>query len=222
MRRAEIWEASIQTLPEWQCRPHSGAYIKRGPSQLRITKEVDPVTRRVTAYHSEWLRSVDHAIYLDGRPHPPEWAEHTWAGFSTAEWVGSTLKITTTHLKEDYYRRNGIPQSDKATLTEYWIRRGDFLTWIVIAHDPVYLTEPLVRSTEYRLTNNEVAPYPCTVVEEVDRPRGVVPSIFPGENTMLTEFLRKGPLRLPDDTIRGGAETMYPEFRLKLKPLGNE
>jgi hypothetical protein len=60
------------------------------------------------------------------------------------------------------------------------------------------------------------------VVEEVDRPRGVVPSIFPGENTMLTEFLRKGPLRLPDDTIRGGAETMYPEFRLKLKPLGNE
>ncbi|HYR88667.1 MAG TPA: hypothetical protein VE422_31600 [Terriglobia bacterium] len=218
MRRAEIWEASIQTLPEWQCRPHSGAYIKRGPSQLRITKEVDPVSRRVTAYHAEWLRSVDHPIYLDGRPHPPEWAEHTWSGFSTAEWVGTALKVTTTHLKEDYYRRNGVPQSDKATLTEYWIRRGDFLTWMVIAYDPVYLTEPLVRSTEYRLTNNEVAPYPCTVVEEVDRPRGVVPSIMPGENTGLTEFLHKGPLRLPDDTIRGGAETMYPEFRLKLKP----
>jgi len=217
MRRAEIWEASIQTLPEWQCRPHSGAYIKRGPSQVRITKEVDPVTRRITAYHAEWLRSVDHTIYLDGRPHPPEWAEHTWSGFSTAEWVGSTLKITTTHLKEDYYRRNGVPQSAKAVLTESWIRRGDFLTWMVIAYDPVYLTEPLVRSTEYRLTNQEVSPYPCTVVEEVDRPKGAVPSIMPGENTMLTEFLQKGPLRLSDDTIRGGAETMYPEFRQKLK-----
>ena len=36
------------------------------------------------------------------------------------------LKITTTHLKEDYYRRNGVPSSDLATLTQYWIRRGDY------------------------------------------------------------------------------------------------
>ena len=217
MQRASIWEASIQTLPEWQCRPHSIAYITRGPSQLRITKDVDPVTRRVASYHIEWLRSVDNSIYLDGRPHPPEWAEHTWGGFSTAEWVGNVLKITTTHIKEDYYRRNGVPQSDKATMTHYWIRRGDFLTWMTITYDPVYLTEPLVRSTEYRFTNNEVAPYPCTVVSEVDRPRGEVPSIMPGENKMLTEFLNKGPLRLSEETVRGGAETMYPEFRTKIR-----
>src|SRR5437016_11170052 len=36
--RADTWAASIQTLPEWQCRPHSADYIWRGPSQLRITK----------------------------------------------------------------------------------------------------------------------------------------------------------------------------------------
>src|SRR4030081_3283961 len=42
--RGDNWQASIQTLDEWQCRPHSGDYIWRGPSQLRITKEVDPVT----------------------------------------------------------------------------------------------------------------------------------------------------------------------------------
>ena len=41
--RAESWDASIQTLPEWQCRPHSADYIWRGPSPLRISKEVDPV-----------------------------------------------------------------------------------------------------------------------------------------------------------------------------------
>jgi hypothetical protein len=223
MQRATIWEASIQTLPEWQCRPHSGAYIKRGPSQLRITKEVDPVTRRVTAFHAEWLRSVQHPIYLDGRPHPPEFAEHTWSGFSTAEFVGTALKITTTHMKEDYYRRNGVPQSDKAVLTEYWIRRGDYLTWLNIAYDPIYLTEPLIRSTEYRLTlGNEVAPYPCTVVSEVARPKGVVPSIMPGENTMLTEFLSVPPLNLPPNVTRGGAETMYPEFKTKLRPSSNQ
>jgi hypothetical protein len=222
MQRASIWEASIQTLPEWQCRPHNAAYIKRGPSQLRITKEVDPVTRQVKIWHTEWLRSVDTPIYMDGRQHPPEFAEHTWGGFSTGEMVGNMLKITNTHIKEDYFRRNGIPSSDRTVLTEYWIRRGDYLTWINIAYDPVYLTEPLIRSTEYRRIEGEVAPYPCTVVTEVSRPKGVVPNLLPGTNTMLTEFLSKGPLRLAADTIRGGAETMYPEFRFKLKYLNQE
>src|ERR1051326_6013937 len=70
--RADAWSASIQSTPEWQCRPHSADYIWRGPSQLRITKEVDPVTRQITAFHAEWLRSVDNIYYLDGRPHPSE------------------------------------------------------------------------------------------------------------------------------------------------------
>ena len=78
--RADTWSASIMTLPEWQCRPHSADYIWRGPSNLRISKEVDPVTREITAFHAEWLRSVDRPIYLDGRPHPPEEAPRTWAG----------------------------------------------------------------------------------------------------------------------------------------------
>ena len=84
-QRGDSWDASLQTLPEWQCRPHQADYIWRGPSPLRISKEVDPVSREITAYHAEWLRSVDRPIYLDGRPHPPEYSAHTWAGFSTGE-----------------------------------------------------------------------------------------------------------------------------------------
>src|SRR6266566_864921 len=60
--RAMAWVASVQTLPEWQCRPHAVSYISRGPSQLRISKEVDPVSREVTAWHMEWLRSIDKAV----------------------------------------------------------------------------------------------------------------------------------------------------------------
>jgi hypothetical protein len=130
--RAEAWDASIQTLPEWQCRPHSADYIWRGPSPLRISKEVDPVSREIVAFHAEWMRSVDRAVYLDGRAHPPDGALHTWAGFSTAKWDGDILTITVTHLKEGYLRRNGLPRSDKATLTEHWIRNGDFLTVMTI------------------------------------------------------------------------------------------
>src|ERR1700734_1866442 len=93
--RSEAWEASYQTLPEWQCRPHGAMYISRGPSQVRIWKEVDPVTRQITAWHAEWLRSIDNPYYMDGRPRPSEFAAHTWGGFSTAEFVGDMLKITT-------------------------------------------------------------------------------------------------------------------------------
>ena len=207
--RSEAWEASLQTLPEWQCRPHGMVYIPRGPSQLRITKEVDPVSREIAAFHAEWLRSVDDPIYLDGRPHPSEYSAHTWAGFSTAVYEGDMLKITTTHLKEDYYRRNGVPSSDLATVTTYWIRRGDILTWVSIVSDPVYLTEPMIRTTEYRLNPTQLLPaYPCDVVEEVDRPKGVVPHHLPGKNPFLGEFGQK--YGLPVDATLGGAASMYP------------
>ena len=213
--RAETWDASSWTLPEWQCRPHGGAYFKREPAALQITKEMDPVTRQVTAFTAEWLRQVRIPIYLDGRPHPSPNAPHNWLGFSTAVWEGDILKITTTHLKESYLRRNGIPVSDKATLTEYWIRNGDYLTWITITHDPVYLTEPLVWSSGYRLNlQQQVPPYPCTVVTEVVRPKGAVPHILPGANTLIQDFTQR--LKIPFELMFTGAESMYPEFRSKI------
>jgi hypothetical protein len=219
--RAEAWNASLYTLPEWQCRPHGAMYISRGPSQVRIWKEVDPVSRETVAYHAEWLRSIDNPYYLDGRPRPTENAPHTWGGFSTAVWEGDALKITTTHLKEDYYRRNGVPSSDKATLTQYWMRRGDYLTWITIAYDPIYLSEPMIRASEYRLMlGMQIPPYPCTVVEEIDRPSGVVPHYLPGKNPFLSEFGKK--YNLPMEATLGGAATMYPELARKLIRAANK
>ena len=216
--RAELWDASIQTLPEWQCRPHGADYITRGPSPPRIWKEVDPVSRDITAYHAEWLRSVDRPIYMDGRPHPSEYAAHTWAGYSTATWVGDVLKITTTHLKEDYVRRNGLPRSDKATLTEFLIRNGDHLTWVTIVHDPVYLAEPFIRTTDHLLQpRQQVPPYPCNVVTEIDRDRGIVPHHLPGENPYLVEASEA--YSIPYDATMGGPETMYPEYRQTLKRM---
>jgi hypothetical protein len=213
--RGDTWEASVQTLPEWQCRPHSADYIWRGPSQLKVYKEVDPVSRQITAFHAEWLRSVDRAIYLDGRPHPPEEAAHTWAGFSTAHWDGDVLTVNVTHLKEGYLRRNGLPRSDKAQLTEHWVRHGDWLTVTIVLTDPVYLTEPLLRSTDYELdVHQQIPPYPCEVVREVERGKGVVPNILPGKNQFLHEFADHW--GVPFEATRGGAATMYPEYRKKL------
>jgi hypothetical protein len=214
--RADTWDASLLTLPEWQCRPHGADYIWRGPSDLTISKEIDPVTREITAFHAVWLRSVDRPVYLDNRPHPPDYANHTWAGFTTAKWEGDMLTTYVTHLKEGYIRRNGVPRSDLATLTEHWIRHGDFLTVVTIVTDPVYLTEPFIRSTDYELDlHQHVPPYPCDIVEEVDRPKGVVPNILPGKNTGINEFAVRH--HLPPEAARGGAETMYPEYQLKMQ-----
>jgi len=216
--RANTWSASIMTRPEWQCRPHSADYIWRGPSPVRISKEINPLTRQVTAFHAEWLRSIDRPIYLDGRPHPPDYAAHTWAGFSTAKWEGDMLTIYTTHLKEGYIRRNGMARSDKATLVEHWMRHGEFLTVVTIVTDPVYLTEPFIRSTDYQLDlHQQIPPYPCEMVQEVERPKGEVPHILPGQNTFLTEFPAKH--GIPPQAAMGGAETMYPEYRKKLKTM---
>ena len=216
--RADSWNASLLTLPEWQCRPHSADYIWRGPSNLRISKEVNPITREVTAWHAEWLRSVDRQIWMDGRPHPSDDAPRTWAGFSTGKWEGDMLTTTVTHLKEGYIRRNGVPRSEKATLTEHWIRHGDWLTVMTVVTDPVYLTEPFVRTTDYQLdTHQNIPPYLCEQVQEVERKRGEIPHHLPGKNPHLKEF----PARwgLPEEPTRGGAETMYPEYRVKMKGM---
>ncbi|MDP9115575.1 MAG: MBL fold metallo-hydrolase [Acidobacteriota bacterium] len=213
--RADTWDASIQTLPEWQCRPHSSDYVWRGPSSVRISKEVDPVSRELIAFHVESLRSDDRVIYMDGRPHPPEWAAHTWSGFSTGKWDGKMLTISTTHLKEGYIRRNGLARSDRATTAEHWIRHGDFMTVMTIVTDPVYLTEPFVRTTDFGLQpTQQLPPYPCDMVQEIKREKGLVPHHLPGTNLFLNEFAERA--KLPPLVSRGGAATMYPEYRSKL------
>src|SRR3989454_5518394 len=215
--RGVTWEASIQTLWEGQCRPHPADYICRGPSPVRIWKEVDPVSRQVTAWHAEWLRSVDRKIYMDGRAHPSKSAPHTWAGFSTGKWEGDMLTIKTTHLKEGYVRRNGLPRSDEAMLTEHWMLHGDVLTVATIVYDPVYLTEPFIRTTDYELDlHQQNPPYPGEVVEEIDRPNGAVPHRLPvaTEDLFITDFAKR--CGIPVEAAKGGAETMYPEYRSKL------
>jgi hypothetical protein len=212
--RAEGWDASLLSLPEYQCRPHGWAYIYRGPTQMRISKDVDPFSREIVAYQPEWHQSTNMPVYLDGREHPPEDAAHSWGGFSTARWDGDMLRITTTHLKEDYIRRNGAMASDEAKVTTWWIRRGDYLTWVSIIHDPLYLSEPLARTAEYRLTVNSIVPaHPCTAVFE-GLEKGHVPHFLPGENPYLGELRQR--YGIPANLPTTGAETIYPEYMKKL------
>jgi hypothetical protein len=119
-----------------------------------------------------------------------------------------------------WHRRNGLPQSDRITLTERFSLHGPVLTYVGVADDPVYLTEPLVKSTNMLRNPRPLAPqqllYPCTsVVEIASQPRGAAPHYLPGQNPFLKEFAAE--YKLPETAVRGGAATMYPEFRANLK-----
>jgi glyoxylase-like metal-dependent hydrolase (beta-lactamase superfamily II) len=215
---ADSWDASILTLPEHQCKPHPSDYSPRGPANLRIWKEIDTASQQLIAYHTHisW-QAPERTIWMDGRPHPPDYAAHTWQGFSTGVWDGDMLTITTTHLKMGWIRRNGVPRSDAAVVTEHLVRHDAYLTWIVVIDDPVYLTEPFIRTTNFVWDpHQQIGPYPCQVVEEIDRPQGVVPHHLPGQNPFLNEFPEK--FGVAPDAARGGAETMYPEYRWRAKP----
>ena len=215
-RWAESWDASRLTLPEHQCRVHTVAYIYRGPLNLRIWEEKDPKTQDVVAIkHYISTYEQTRTIWMDGRPHPPPHAPHTWMGFSTGRWDGDRLVVETTHIKQGWHRRNGVPQSDLTTLTEHYVRHGNRLTHIAIIRDPVYLSEPLVKSQHFEL-NTRALPqrnwlWPCqAVVEVASREPGDVPHYLPGENPYLESSRREA--RLPADGASGGPATIYPEW----------
>jgi hypothetical protein len=218
--RADSWDAGKWTMPERQCEPHPADYAPRGPASLRIASTVDPISQDVVSWDLTIMWGLTHrSIYMDGRPHPSPNAQHSWQGFSTGEWEGDMLKVTTTHLKEGWVRRNGVPRSDKATLTEYFIRHEDYLTLVTVVKDPVYLTEAFVRTSNWVTDPGmQLGPFSCFPALEIERARDQVPHHLPGTNEYLREFAAKH--RLPYEAVRGGAETMYPEFAARLR--GND
>lgn len=217
--RGDTWDAALIELPENQCREHGADYGWRGPSNLRIWPEIDRATQRVIAYHTHLgAYGAEMTIWMDGRQPPGPDAPHTWEGYATGTWEGDALTATVTHLKENWLRRNGLDRSDKATVTIHFLRHGDYLTVAVITYDPEYLAQPFIRTTDFVYTPQmNMAPWPCEVVDEVDRPVGLIPSHLPGKNTFLDEFPRR--YGLPVEATRGGPETMYPEYQLKMKSM---
>jgi hypothetical protein len=215
------WSPSRVTVPEHQCQVHVAPYLLGGPLNLRIWEQRDSQSQKlgeIRMYISTYEQN--RIIWMDDRPHPPEAAAHTWMGFSTGKWEGNTLTVYTTHMKAGYLRRNGLPESDQATLIEHFMRHGDFLVHVSEVTDPATLTEPFVRSQVFRRISEEGQNwlYPCeSVVEIANQPRGAVPNFLPGQNPFVEEFAAK--YKIPAAATLGGAETMYPEFQRKMKEM---
>jgi cyclase len=215
------YDPSRVTLKHHQCDAYVAPYQMRATGNFRMWEERDPHNQRLVAVHV-WAQTTEghRVIWMDGRPHPPAWAPHSFRGFSTGRWEGNALVVETTHMKQGWLRRNGTPQSDQATLLEYFVRHGDHLTNVTIVTDPVFLSEPEVRSNDYarQVADHHGWLYACDDGEQIlDRPPDKVPNYLFGQQPFGMEFEKV--YKLPLISGVGGAESMYPEFMARMKTV---
>ena len=218
------YDPSRVTLRHHQCEAYLAPYQMRALGNFRIWEERESHTQRLLAIHV-WAQTTEghRIIWMDGRAHPPAWAPHTFRGFSTGQFVGNALVVSTTHMKNGALRRgNGVPQSDQATLTEYFVRHSDHLTNVTVVTDPVFLSEPIVRSNDYY--RQPVDPgawlYACDDGEQIlDRSADAVPHYLFGQQPYAREF--SGRYKLPLAASLLGGVTMYPELSARLRTVND-
>lgn len=215
--RALLYTASQIAEPERQCLYYTSEYLLGGPFGFKMWTENEPINGRTIAWHISATNDRGPiTIWMDGRPEPSQYGLHPLGGWASGVWEGDVLKVKETHIKEGYLRRNGAPLSDQTTITFHFIRHGDMLTIISETVDPVYMTEPYVLSRNYMLGTQAIRTVdtPCEPGYEGQDP-GHVPHWLPGKNTSIDEVSKM--YNLPQEVVLGGAQTLYPDYRKKLK-----
>ena len=107
--RALSYNESQLGMIERQCEGWSASYILTGPFGLKIWSDYAPVKGNLISYTiGAWGDKLPMVIWMDGRPQPSRYAEHTRIGFTTGRWEGNTLVTVTTHMKEGFIRKNEI------------------------------------------------------------------------------------------------------------------
>ncbi len=215
--RALSYDESQKSMIERQCFGWGAAYMVLGPFGLRVTSQTDPATNRVVSFTiGAWEDWNGMIIWMDDRPRPSENALHTQAGFTVGRWEGGALAARTTHLKAALIRKTGVPLSDRAIIDWRFFRHGDVLTVVMVATDPVYLVEPEIVSKNFRLSRTPLDyRAECVTAYEGKEPGASVPHYAPDQNPFADEFVNL--YHLPREAVLGYRETLYPEYRKKIK-----
>ena len=219
--KALLYTSDTQSMIERQCLQWSPWVSLYRPQNLLIWSETDQ-NGRVLAWKIAGQHIQDDlTIWMNNPAVPSAHALYPSGGFSVGRWDADTLVSRTTHLKNNYLRRgNGIPASDQTVITSYITLHDNLLTLLVIQEDPVYLTEPHVVSRVWRRDPGR-APggrrAVCDNGTEVPRleDSGIVPHYLPGQNPEEDFMVRT--YNLPKEAALGSAETLYPEYRNKIK-----
>lgn len=148
-RVADTWDPARD---EGTCRPYGAPNLMRMPTRLRITWD-DAATLRIETDHGMQTRLLRFDEGIARSPMPSR------QGDSQAIWDGQSLKVVTRNLLPGYLRRNGVPYSENAVLTEFFDRHAaygeEWLTVTTIVNDPAYLRQEFITSSSFkRLQDN--------------------------------------------------------------------
>ena len=216
--RALSYSPSQMSMPDRVCSLYSPVYVMLGPFGLKISNQTEPHNGTTVAWKiGAWEDRAALTIWMDGRPHPSKNAPHETSGFTTGVWEDDVLTTYTTHMKDGFIRRNGVAGSDQTTMRLRFFRHGDLLTVTARIEDPIYLAEPYYLTRVFQLS--AVPPIlaegiPCITGDE-GVPEGAVPHYLPGKNPFVDELTKL--YNIPVEAVLGGPETMYPEYRKRLK-----
>lgn len=157
---ADAWDPAADEAAGNQCKAYGAAAIMRVPARFHITWQ-DDNTLRIDSDSGMQTR----LFHFNSAPQ----GEKTWQGYSTAQWQRPALKVTTTNLRAGYLRRNGVPYSENAAVTEYFDMAplpsgGQVLMVTAIVDDPQYLAQPFTVSSQFlkEADGSKWDPTPCT------------------------------------------------------------
>jgi hypothetical protein len=161
---ANMWDIS----KDGSCMAYGAAGLLRLPTRLHITWESDTVLKLETDAGVQTRRLVFDKTQQPG--------PRSLQGFSLADWEsaggrgapGGDLRVTTTNMTGGWVRKNGVPYSENAVLTEYYDRFAgpngeDWFNVTTIVDDPRYFTQPFVTSTHFKKEpdGSKWNPSPC-------------------------------------------------------------
>jgi hypothetical protein len=169
------WDPARDEAAGEQCRAYGAPNIMRIPGRLHITWK-DDHTLQVDTDSGRQTR----VFAFEGGAGAATGATE-WQGTSKATWeqlpgrrgqmpLTTSLRVVTSGMKPGYLRRNGVPYSARATMTEYFDRiarpNGDsYLIVTTTIDDPEYLTQPYLYSTHFKRQADATGwnPRPCSV-----------------------------------------------------------
>lgn len=168
-KMAAAWDPARDEASGEQCKSYGAPNIMRVPGRIHIAWQ-DDQTLKIETDTGQQTR----LLYF-GAPRTPG---GDWQGTSKATWdsvggsrgqapVGS-LKVSTSNLKPGYLRKNGVPYSASALVTEYFDRADQpsgeaYLLVTTTVEDPIYLSQPFLAASHFRKQADATGwnPTPC-------------------------------------------------------------
>jgi hypothetical protein len=184
---ADAWDPAKDEAAGEQCKSYGAPALMSVPGRLRISWQDDNTLKVETD------AGTQTRLLVFGSGQPAANTARSWQGTSVAQWLtprpnvplllrpaeraagtppvrptGGSLRVVTTNLRAGYLRKNGVPYSENATLTEHWdlskLPNGqEWLTITTEVNDPQYLRGPRLTAPVFRKEpgNTKWDPSPC-------------------------------------------------------------